>query len=83
MTAENNFDFGADVSPILHPAMSRVPGWWRRGSRSEARELTMNRPDYTKETKTAEELQRMILEDLRNVGGGPERGVSVTVYGIP
>jgi hypothetical protein len=43
----------------------------------------MERPDHTKETKTAEELERMILEDLRNVDGCPERGVSVTVYGIP
>ena len=25
----------------------------------------------------------MILEDLRNVDGCPERGVNVTVYGIP
>jgi hypothetical protein len=43
----------------------------------------MERPDHTKETKTVEELERMILEDLRNVDGCPERGVSVTVYGIP
>jgi len=43
----------------------------------------MERPEHTKETKTAEELKRMILEDLRNVDGCPERGVSVTVYGIP
>ena len=39
--------------------------------------------DRTKETRTAEELERMILQDLRNVDGCPERGVSVTVYGIP
>jgi hypothetical protein len=37
----------------------------------------------TKETKTAEELAAMIREDLSNVDGCPERGVSVTVYGIP
>lgn len=43
----------------------------------------MEGPEHTKETKTAEELERMILQDLRNVGGCPERGVSVTVYGIP
>jgi len=43
----------------------------------------MEGPDHTKETKTAEELERMILEDLRNMGGCPERGVGVTVYGIP
>ena len=36
-----------------------------------------------KETKTAEELAAMIREDLSNVDGCPERGVSVTVYGIP
>jgi hypothetical protein len=45
--------------------------------------LTMERPDHPKETKTAEELEKMILEDLRNMGGCPKRGVSVTVYGIP
>ena len=43
----------------------------------------MERPDHTEETKTAEELERMILEDLRNMGGCPACGVSVTVYGIP
>ena len=43
----------------------------------------MERPDHTKETKTAEEPERRILEDLRNMGGCPECGVSVTVYGIP
>jgi hypothetical protein len=43
----------------------------------------MEGPDHTKETKTAEELERMILQDLRNVDGCPERGVTVTVYGIP
>jgi hypothetical protein len=36
-----------------------------------------------KQTKTAEELAAMIREDLSNVDGCPERGVSVTVYGIP
>ena len=39
--------------------------------------------DRTKETRTAEELETMILQDLRNMDGCPERGVSVTVYGIP
>ena len=43
----------------------------------------MEGADRTKETRTAEELERMILQDLRNVDGCPERGVSVTVYGIP
>jgi hypothetical protein len=35
------------------------------------------------ETKTAEQLTAMILEDLRNVAGYPDRGINVTVYGIP
>jgi hypothetical protein len=35
-----------------------------------------------KETKTAEELAAMILQDLRNVEGCPRRGVTVTVYGL-
>jgi hypothetical protein len=37
----------------------------------------------TKETKTAEELERRILDDLHNVNGCPERGIRVTVYGTP
>lgn len=40
-------------------------------------------PEHTKQIKTAEELQALILEDLRKVDGCPERGVNVTVYGIP
>jgi hypothetical protein len=36
-----------------------------------------------KQIKTAEELAAMILEDLMKVDGCPERGVNVTVYGIP
>jgi hypothetical protein len=36
-----------------------------------------------KQIKTAEELAAMILEDLGKVDGCPERGVNVTVYGIP
>ena len=43
----------------------------------------MEGPDHTKQTKPAEELERMILQDLRNVNGCPERRVNVTVYGIP
>jgi hypothetical protein len=43
----------------------------------------MESPNRTKETKTADELAAMIREDLCNVNGCPERGVSVTVYGIP
>jgi hypothetical protein len=37
----------------------------------------------TKQTKTAEQLTAMIVEDLRNVAGCPEHGLNVTVYGIP
>jgi hypothetical protein len=36
-----------------------------------------------KEKKTAEELAAMIHEDLTKVDGCPERGITVTVYGIP
>jgi hypothetical protein len=36
----------------------------------------------TKEMKTAEELAAMIREDLSNVDGCPELGVTVTVYGL-
>ena len=43
----------------------------------------MDEPKYTKQTKTAEELQAMILEDLRKVDGCPRQGVNITVYGMP
>jgi hypothetical protein len=36
-----------------------------------------------KETKIAEEISAMILQDLLNMDGCPQHGVSVTVYGIP
>jgi hypothetical protein len=36
-----------------------------------------------RETKTEDELAAMIREDLLKVDGCPERGVLVTVYGIP
>ena len=39
--------------------------------------------DQIKQSKTAQELEAMILEDLRKVDGCPEQGVNVTVYGIP
>lgn len=38
---------------------------------------------HTKQTKTAEELAAMILEDLSKMDGCPQRGITVTVYGIP
>jgi hypothetical protein len=39
--------------------------------------------ERAKERKTAEELAAMIREDLGKVDGCPERGVTVSVYGIP
>ena len=43
----------------------------------------MEGPKYTKQTKTAEELEAMILGDLSKMDGCPQRGITVTVYGIP
>ena len=40
-------------------------------------------PRHIKPSKTAHELEEMILEDLRKVDGCPNRGVDVTVYGMP
>ena len=42
----------------------------------------LTRPAPAKEKKTAEELAAMIRQDLSKVEGCPERGVSVTVYGL-
>jgi len=36
-----------------------------------------------RQTKTADELQTMILADLHQVEGCPSRGLIVTVYGLP
>jgi hypothetical protein len=36
-----------------------------------------------RETKTADELAAMILSDLRQMADCPDRGVNVTVYGVP
>jgi hypothetical protein len=36
-----------------------------------------------RETKTADELAAMIMNDLRQMADCPQRGVTVTVYGIP
>lgn len=41
------------------------------------------REQPTKQAKTSAELEAMILEDLRNVDGCPQQGVTITVYGIP
>ena len=43
----------------------------------------MEVPPRAKETKTADEIAAMILQDLLNMDGCPRHGVSVTVYGIP
>ena len=43
----------------------------------------MDPENSSKQIKAAEELAAMILEDLRKVDGCPQRGVNVTVYGIP
>ena len=43
----------------------------------------MDSPERAKETKTAEELIAMIREDMSKVDGCPDRGIVVTVYGIP
>jgi hypothetical protein len=43
----------------------------------------MESSERPKEKKTAEELAEMIHEDLTKIDGCPERGISVTVYGIP
>ena len=43
----------------------------------------MEGPEHTRQTKTAEELAAMIRDDLSKLDGCPERGVNVTVYGIP
>jgi hypothetical protein len=39
--------------------------------------------EQPKQSKAAEELEAMILEDLRKVDGCPKQGVNVTVYEIP
>jgi hypothetical protein len=39
-------------------------------------------PAKAKEKKTAEELAAMIQHDLSQIEGCPERGVTVTVYGL-
>jgi hypothetical protein len=44
---------------------------------------TMDASEPIKQSKTAEELEAMILADLHKVDGCPKDGVKVTVYGIP
>ena len=53
------------------------------GPMAKTKGLAMEGPKYTKQTKTAEELEAMILEDLKNVEGCAQSGITVTVYGIP
>ena len=43
----------------------------------------MELSEHPKEMKTAEELAAMIHADLSRMDGCPQKGVSVTVYGIP
>jgi hypothetical protein len=58
-----------------------APG--RAQADGEAESLILENLDHNRQTKTAEELRRMISEDLSKVDGCPKRGVNVTVYGIP
>jgi hypothetical protein len=43
----------------------------------------MHVSEPTKQSKTAEELEAMVLADLCKADGCPKDGVKVTVYGIP
>jgi hypothetical protein len=43
----------------------------------------MDGSERPKKTKTTDELAAMILEDLTKIDGCPQRGLTVTVYGIP
>ena len=40
------------------------------------------RQAQAREARTAEELEKMILADLKNMDGCPKAGVKVTVYGL-
>jgi hypothetical protein len=53
------------------------------GLKTKIKGLTMEPENPSKQIRAAEKLAAMILEDLRKVDGCPERGVNVTVYGIP
>jgi hypothetical protein len=56
-------------------------GRLRRAERAEG--LTVEGLEQIRQTKTADELAAMILQDLSQVDGCPKRGVNITVYGIP
>jgi hypothetical protein len=43
----------------------------------------MENSEPAKQSKTTTELEALILADLLNVDGCPQKGVKVTVYGIP
>lgn len=43
----------------------------------------MDESERPKEKRSAEELAAMIHADLSRMDGCPQKGVSVTVYGIP
>jgi hypothetical protein len=49
----------------------------------EADRLAMEKPEHPKERKTEDELAARIHADLSHMDGCPQRGVTVTVYGIP
>ena len=49
--------------------------------RETKKQLKVN--ERPRERKTAEELAGLIRADLSKVDGCPERGVNVTIYGIP
>jgi hypothetical protein len=74
ISKKGNID-AADV-PVGKPAKAA-------SLESETKALTMEVPKHIKEPKTGQELAAMILADLSNVDGCPQRGVRVTVYGIP
>ncbi len=53
------------------------------GLNGARKKLAMKDWKQTKQTRTAEELEAMLLEDLKKVDGCPQSGITVTVYGIP
>ncbi len=43
----------------------------------------MEELNQSKQLKTTAEMEALILADMLNVHGCPQRGINVTVYGIP
>jgi hypothetical protein len=54
----------------------------RVSGQGKTKGLTMEPASPKKETKTAEDLAAMIHQDLSKMDGCPQRGVTVTVYGL-